>query len=478
MRAGLDFALMKADWLWLLRLWGLVLLALHVKPAAAQKAFPGAEGAGADTRGGRGGQVLFVTNLNNAGPGSFREAVETHGPRTVIFHVSGIIDLSSSLTIDKPYLTVAGQTAPGDGICFRGNQITIRTHDVILRHLRFRPGDIGGAVPQDWPGDALALEGARNVIVDHCSFSWAVDECVQIYAGGPDDEDTTHITFQWNIISEPLRDSTHAEGPHGANLLIRTDGGDVSIHHNLLAHGDTRNPRVGSDTDDPTHRTRLDFRNNIIYNWGDVNGAGGGRREWADINYIGNWVQTGPSTTDDVDIIFKSGVGANHPTSDNYRIYQVDNVLDGLDIGWNAFVDRYTQLTMPVEMPITITQAPGEARDLVLAEAGATLPRRDPIDERIINNVVAGTGEIIDSQDEAGGWPIYGAIAPPPDSDLDGMPDHWETENQLNAADPSDSTEDADGDGYTNLEEFLNGTDPQRDEHNDTGVGRKTWMNY
>jgi hypothetical protein len=405
---------------------------------------------------------MIVDNLNPNGAGSFQNAVDgLNVPRIVVFRVSGVINLAHDLTIDKPYLTIAGQTAPGSGICIKGYAVLIgRTHDIVIRHIRFRPGDLSGAVPANWGGDSLSIDASYNVIIDHCSMSWSIDENTHIYAGSSTDPDTTNVTMQYCIFAEPLNDSFHIDGPHGCNLLIRTDGGSISIHHNLLAHGDVRNPRLGSDIADSTHRTLLDFRNNVIYNWGDSSGHGGGKNEYASMNYVGNWVQSGPSTYDNTSTLFYSGV--TDPTkADRYQIYKSDNYLNNsAPSGWTGFSDEYTQLGSALTLPAVTTQAVLTAKANVLAGAGATLPARDSIDTRIVNSVANGNGAVIDSQTQVGDWPAYNSTVAPADTDSDGMPNAWETIYGMNPNDPSDAINDPDADGYTNIEEYINETVP------------------
>jgi pectate lyase len=316
----------------------------------ALPAFPGAQGAGADTVGGRGGNVYFVDNLQPNGVGSFQNAVDgVNEPRIVIFRVSGAIPLAHDLTIDKPYLTVAGQTAPGDGICITDYAVLIaRTHDVIIRHMRFRPGDVSGTCPvtspQVWGGDALSIDGAYNIIIDHCSLSWAPDELMHIYDGGAG-YDCTNVTLSWSILSESLHDSVHTEGPHGCGLLIKTDGGYVTAHHNLIAHNDTRNPRTGSSpTGSSTYRNYIDFRNNVVYNWGDFSGHGGGSSEYASMNYVGNWVDAGPSTYDNSTTIFRSNC-TKSSTSSRYQIYKDDTNYANYLMGRRTRAGRPTRIT-------------------------------------------------------------------------------------------------------------------------------------
>src|SRR5215471_5276536 len=224
----------------------------------APLALPGAEGFGAQTPGGRGGRVWFVRNLNDEGPGSFRAVVTAQGPRIVIFRVGGLITLKSPIKITEPFLTIAGQTAPGDGICLRGSEISILTHDVIARYLRFRPGDISGGEV-----DALNIMGAsRDVIVDHCSATWSIDECLSPSGA------ISNVTVQWCLIAEGLNRSIHSKGSHGYGSLARASGG-VTLHHNLWAHNEERNPRLGDNYGRGTPPT-FDFRNNVMYDWGKL----------------------------------------------------------------------------------------------------------------------------------------------------------------------------------------------------------------
>ncbi|MHC4728645.1 MAG: pectate lyase family protein, partial [Planctomycetota bacterium] len=228
----------------------------------AMPAFPGAEGFGAMSVGGRGGKVLFVTNLNDSGPGSLRAAVESDGPRIVIFRVSGNITLKSRLSVNKPYITIAGQTAPGDGICLKDHAFSISADHVIVRHIRCRIADNAGS-----ESDALSISSGQNIIVDHCSASWSVDETLSASAR----DKLGNVTVQWCIISESLNDSSHHKGAHGYGSLIRGGHGNgYTFHHNLYAHHHARLPRPGNYNDcsiDPDGFI-LDFRNNVIYNWG------------------------------------------------------------------------------------------------------------------------------------------------------------------------------------------------------------------
>lgn len=218
--------------------------------------FPGAEGFGADTPGGRGGKVIFVTNLDDSGPGSFRAACEAKGPRTVLFRVSGTIALKSPIVVKNAFLTVAGQSAPGDGICLRNYTFGIATHDVVIRYLRSRLGD-----ESNQQADCIdVLHGARNVVIDHCSATWSIDEALSLSG------DNQNITIQWCLIGESLRQSKHAKGAHGFGSLARANG-PVTFHHNLWIHNDARNPRLGDNYGKPPFPI-FDVRNNVIYDFG------------------------------------------------------------------------------------------------------------------------------------------------------------------------------------------------------------------
>ncbi len=251
-------------------------------PARVIAAFPGAEGFGSTTPGGRGGRVIFVTNLNDAGPGSLRAACEAEGPRIVIFRVSGLIALAEPLVIKNPYITIAGQTAPGDGICLRNYTFVIATHDVVVRYLRSRLGDLSGQ-----EADSITLaSGAENVILDHCSASWSVDEVLSL-AGN-----VSNVTVQWCLIAEGLNHSKHKKGAHGYGSLSRANG-PVTWHHNLWAHNNSRNPRLGDNYGRPPYPT-FDVRNNVIYDYGEI--ASGLTQGVLKVNYVANYIRPGPSS--------------------------------------------------------------------------------------------------------------------------------------------------------------------------------------
>ena len=430
-------------------------------------AFPSAEGFGAYSKGGRNGQVLFVTNLNDYNPeneepiiGSLRWACDTYGPRTVIFKVSGLIELKTWLTIINPYITIAGQSSPGDGICLKNFGLSIRTHDVIVRYLRRRPGDEMGIDKEGgFETDAISIsEFSENVIIDHCSASWSIDETLSIHSREPGNPPLS-VTVQWCIISESLNDSYHPNGPHGYGSLIKFTG-NASFHHNLYAHHSSRNPHVDTYLGGMT----LDFRNNVIYNYGN---PGNTMFDPIDMNYIGNYIKPGLDTKFP-DIGF--GLVAESSMEDSLlgqnvrRIYPEGNILEGKDYinQWDMFYKVYNRNKMdkPFEVANITTELASDAFENVLMNAGATLPNRDSVDLRIIANVRNGTGSIIDSQSQVGGWPNYKSAVAPIDDDNDGLPDEWEIKYGLDPANNLDNNLDNDKDGYTNIEEWLNGTIP------------------
>lgn len=428
-------------------------------------AFPGAEGFGKYTRGGRGGVVIEVTNLNDSGEGSLRAAIQASGPRTVVFRVSGTIELQSPLKIQYPYITIAGQTAPGDGICLKNYPLEIAANNVIVRYLRVRLGDLSGT-----ESDAITARGVRNVILDHCSASWSVDETMSLYS-------CDSITVQWCIISESLYNSNHIKGAHGYGGIW--GGPNATFHHNLLAHHSSRNPRFAG-------YGVTDFRNNVIYNWG-FNSAYGGE-DSAKVNVVANYYKPGPATLSSVlyrivgpstrlpDPLDISGYGRWYVAQnivDGYPTVNDDNLL-GVQVA--AGVAIRDQIVVPTEFPaVSIQQQTAlEAYHSVLENAGATKPKRDVIDQRIVDEVRYGVATysgitycndksldpsiprgIIDSQTDVGGWPTLATAEPPLDTDHDGMPDEWELRNGLNPNNPDDRN-DVDENGYTALEKYLN----------------------
>jgi hypothetical protein len=426
-------------------------------------AFPGAEGAGAYTVGGRGGRVIEVTNLNDSGPGSFREALEATGPRNVIFKVSGTIELQDNIYISSPYITIAGQTAPGDGICIKNWSIFVDADQVIIRHIRVRPGDIlpAGAVYKEVRAIRV---GSRNVIIDHVSTSWCTDQTLDVIA---DNANGGNVTIQWCMVTESLNDSVHTEGPHGCASLIRSAyGAEVSWHHNLYAHNDRRGPDLAPALFyqyDP-EGWYFDFRNNVIYNWMDVSSGrnlsfstnGNDGRMY--INFVNNYYLSGVNTPTPY-LAYRTG-------NKNCRGYFGGNYINGIlpadpwslvsfyGTWWWWDLAAYKQ-SVPFDIAQVTTEPATTAYQRVLAEAGATLPKRDSVDERVLFEVANLGGRIIDSQNEVGGWPTLSSATGAADSDHDGMSDYWEVQKGLNPNNPADGPEDADNDGYTNLEEYF-----------------------
>ena len=440
--------------------------------AASIPSFPGAEGAGAVTRGGRGGRVIEVTTLADRGPGSFRAAVEAAGPRVVVFRISGLITLETPVAINHPYLTIAGQTASGDGICIRGATTTINAPEVIIRHLRFRHGNL------TMRDDALnAVHSPGRIIIDHCSFSWGLDENVSIYRymkPGPDGTaqklPIENVTIQWSMSSEALDLNNHAFG-------ATWGGRNVSFHHNLFASNTARNPSIGWGD-------HVDFRNNVVFNWRHRTIDGGDSTSM--INIVANTFKAGPAAQEGAlqhriarpevfrNFNERTEPGRWHVTGNDvvgYPHISADNWAGGVQFGKGPNgTDAQALLAqgraappVPAE-PITQHTAPA-AWDLVLAGAGATMPRRDPVDERIIGEVRSGRptygNGIIRTPADVGGWPDYRSIPAPVDTDHDGMPDAWELRHGFDPGNPADGVGDPDKDGYTSLEEFLNGTDPR-----------------
>jgi pectate lyase len=431
---------------------GLGAMSVIAEAASPVPAFPGAEGFGRYAQGGRGGQVYVVNTLEDYSrreppiAGSLRAACAATGPRTIVFAVSGTIRLKESLRITEPFLTIAGQTAPGDGVCLADHDVSIRdTHDVIVRYLRIRPGDVAQKEL-----DALSVYRCQNVLIDHCSVSWSSDETLSVTGEG-----CTNVTVQWCFITESLNRSVHSKGEHGYGSLIRTDG-DITYHHNLYAHHKTRCPRPGTYGAD--RGGYLEFVNNVIYDWASP--AGYTAADKATIDYVGNYLKRGPSTKDRGRIF---SVGGRATT-----MYVTGNVLEGDDAGlkddwkWIDHAELATRSAVPVTNGTVRVEPATTAFDRILAEGGASRPRRDAVDERIVQEVRTPSGRIIDSQADVGGWPELRSTAPAADADRDGLPDAWERRHGLDPRSAADGPADADGDGYTNLEEFLNETDPRR----------------
>jgi pectate lyase len=424
----------------------------HVE--AQLPAFPGAEGWGRHSQGGRGGSVLKVTNLNDSGPGSFREAVTNAGPRIVVFEVSGTIDLKTPIEISSPYLTIAGQTAPGDGICLKRFPLKIiNTHDIIIRGIRVRPGIGSGLIGSEI--DAINIDKSEKVIVDHCVFSWSVDEGINTWHGA------RFITLQWCVMSEPLDHSIHEKGAHGYSGSI--GGYKASFHHNLLANGAARNPSIAGNNQDPT--VLLDFRNCVISNWGHRSCDG----KPLSINLVNNYYKPGPATNENVkrriariDNAEKMGFSCMWYVDGNfvegYPEISTNNWAGGVDYEEGASPEK-NRVKDAFEVAPIITQTAKEAYDLVLKYAGC-YRNRDSQEVRVIEQIRTGKytvskNGLIDLVEQAGGWPVLRTGNLPQDTDKDGIPDEWERNNGLNAADPSDAKK-ISGSGYMNIENYVN----------------------
>lgn len=414
-------------------------------PAPALPAFPGAEGFGAATPGGRGGRVIFVTNLDDSGPGSLRAACEAEGPRIVMFRVAGTIALKKPITVTHPFLTVAGQSAPGDGVCLRDSYFGIATHDVVVRFLRSRLGD---QTRQE--ADCIdLLNGAHDCILDHCSATWSIDECLSTSGNNQ------NCTIQWCLIGESLNNSKHAKGKHGYGSLARANG-PMSWHHNLWLHNDARNPRLGDNYGRGGLYPTFDLRNNVIYDFGGT--ASGLTQGTLKVNYVANYLRPGPSSR------APKPISVGHPSELTYFIR--DNVLEGNEalsadntqffttVEWEGKREVRTVDT-PFAAPAVRTVSAKEALELVLATVGASRPVRDSVDTRLIGHVRTRAGKLIDSQDEVGGWPVLKSGPLPADADDDGIPDAWELAHGLDPKDAADARSLARS-GYTWIEEYLN----------------------
>lgn len=437
----------------LLVAWTAAPLAMSGESGDAKRtpAFPGAGGAGKWAKGGRGGKVIAVTNLADASPGSLRAAVETPGPRTVIFRVSGTIELTKPLRIAHPFLTIAGQSAPGDGICLKGWELQIgNTHDIVIRYLRCRPGD---QTSKAGDVDAISLWDAKDVIIDHCSATWSTDECLSVT------RDSDRVTVQHCLIAEGLT-------KHSYGSIIASYRGAISYLGNLYANNISRNPRPSGHQDEKEHAgepgPRIDFRNNVLYNWTYGPGyTGTGKPATAEriaMNYVGNTLKPGPDTS--------AGDRARA-----FTIFQggtAELFLDGNQLDPPLPIRFQSELLtirpgstlilrdapLPFDPPAdNLTAKAAYAR--VLADAGAVKPKRDTVDTRIIAGVRDGTGrQKLTIANDA--WPELHGKNPEADSDGDGLPDAWERAHGLNPADGADAAHVAGPEGWTHLELWLN----------------------
>ncbi|GAB2651867.1 pectate lyase family protein [Kribbella swartbergensis] len=433
---------------------GVVTQALSTRDAG-QPSFPGAQGFGASTPGGRGGRVLHVTSLEDSGPGTLREALNARGPRIIVFDTGGTIKLASSIRIKDPYVTIAGQTAPGDGIALRmrssqdSGLLDVNTHDVVIRGLRLRQGPhkkVDAAIPLE------LADGAKRVVIDHNSLSWATDEVLTTYDHSAD------ITISWNIIAEGLSHSRHYSGEHSRGLFLSGDDSrNITAHHNLLAHNMRRNPEVSI-------AGVADIRNNVIYDYGTVATLVSDKRNSPGMNVVGNFYKPGRDSSLDVPEIrgYPEGSGMPLCAAGNLR-------SNGQPARLNADANRWLVSSAAPAPPVATTSAL-QAYDDVLAGAGSRAPRLDSVDRRIIADVRNGTGHIIDDPADVGGWPDLTPGTPAADTDADGMPDEWETRRGLDA-NTDDSARDRDRDGYTNIEEYINALLPTPPHADSAGTG-------
>lgn len=462
-------------------------------PQADIPAFPGAQGGGAFSFGGRGGRTIVVTSLEDSGPGTLREACEQGGARIIVFNVAGIIKLKTPLIIRAPYITIAGQTAPGDGICVAGESVWINTHDVVVRYMRFRRGETNVGRRDD----SIGGNPIGNIMIDHVSASWGLDENMSMYRHMYDQGDgskeqklgTVNITIQNSIFAEALDTYNHSFGS--------TLGGEnCTFMRNLWADNTGRNPSIGWNG-------IFNFANNVIFNWKHRSIDGGDWR--ASYNIINNYFKPGPVTPKDEPVghrILKPESGRSKLDHLEFgRAYVNGNIVEGNDKvtsnNWDGGVqveDRadageYTDLIRadkPLPMPAITILPTKEAYAYVLDNAGATLPKRDPVDQRIIEQVRTGKiaykeintdnnyqfehrklpkdsykQGIITDPAQVGGYPEYKGT-PYKDDDKDGMPNDWEQRYGLNTNDPADAMLDLNGDGYTNIEKYIHGIDPKK----------------
>lgn len=435
-------------------------------------AFPGAEGYGKYTTGGRGGKVIYVTNLeDNTLPGSLRYAVNQTGARIVVFAVSGTIQLKSVLNIRNANITIAGQTAPGDGITLRDYTVYNDADNVIIRYIRFRMGD-----ETNQENDAIWGRNRKNIIIDHCTMSWNTDECASFY-------DNENFTMQWCLLSESLRNSVHGKGAHGYGGIW--GGKKASFHHNLLSSHDSRNPRFcGSRYSNKPDLELVDFRNNVIYNWGSNNAYAA---EGGSYNMVNNYYKEGPATSSSSRSRFLQPYaddGSNNQPKGTYGKFYIDgNFTSG-----SAVVSGDNWLGVALHSSFA-TNAPGITKNdiksdtefaasnvtthsaqsaylKVLDYAGACLVR-DVVDQRIVQDATTGTATfmtggngsingLIDTQSAVGGWPELKTLLAPIDTDQDGMPDAWEDSNGLQKNDPTDAQLTSVDGKYPNVEVYLN----------------------
>lgn len=435
-------------------------------------------GGGSTATGGNGSTSIYhVTSLEDKAPynpvdGTLRFAVTRSGARVVVFDIAGTIHLTAPLTIDKSDLTILGQSAPGQGICIADYPLVLdQVNNVIIRFIRVRLGNKSLEKDNETDYDAISVNNCKNVIIDHCSASWSVDECVSCYGN-------ENFTLEYSFITESLRDAGHVKGPHGYGGIW--GGKNATFHHNLLAHHDSRNPRFDHDFVEKKRVTPVDFINNVVYNWGD-NAAYGGegtkssgnQRQY---NFINNYYKPGPSTPS----ASNRNTRLLNPTMvcDNCggtivpgKFYLVGNVMSSSE---NVTKDNWlgahpdkgvsrddmiasckSEARFTFNNAYTSEQSAQAAYETVLAKAGCSYSR-DALDERIVNDVKNGTGKLIDKPEDAGGWPELNGDETIEDTDGDHIPDAWETKYGLDPNDRADGAKKTLVTGFTNYEVYLN----------------------
>jgi len=439
---------------------------------AGEPAFPGAEGFGARATGGRGGKVLIVDSLaddvRNPAPGTLRWACEAQsGPRIVVFRTGGIIELARAIVVRNPNLTIAAQTAPGEGVCLKGSAFSIQADNVIVRGLRSRAGDGKVGTSGQYRRSLEILGPVSDVIVDHCTLGWGVDDDMNVYAD-KQGRGAKNLTVQWCFLTEGLQHSIHQQGPHSVAMTM--GGGNIgpfSFHHNLLAHNGARNPRV-------VWGATGEFVNNVIYNWGGqaaviepfnpVKVRKNKRRPAEDemrparLNFVGNsWIAGPNSSASRHEIVLKNATpGTALYFRDNFGPHRPADTGAGEREAAVMSKSAGVAVDKPAVEPSNVTVHPANsARTSVLDGAGAILPTRDAVDRRVVDEVRAGRGRIIDSPSDVGGYPDYPTGTPPQDTDNDGMPDAWETARGLDPARANADGRDLDP-NYDNVEVYVN----------------------
>jgi hypothetical protein len=400
--------------------------------------------------------VIAVTSLADSGPGTLRAALEASGARTVVFRVAGTITLTSPITVRRPYLTVAGQTAPGNGITVRGAPLLIRTHDVVVRYLRIRPGADTSVNPEKLDGTTILDtddNDAHHIVIDHVSASWSVDENMGAWYGPRD------VTVQWSLLAEGLAHSTHLKDNgsccdiHSMGFLVGPGTRRLTLHHNLFAHNNGRNPHFLGGVEG-------EIVNNVVFDWGYAATEIEPLRGRSRVDIIGNRYIPGETSYP-----APRGVTFFGPAGDA-RLYLHDNLgprrPTGTEPQWDIIdLDRASKSDVRSSVRVAsgsglVPVAASSLEGALLPDVGATAPARDAIDQRIVASVRDRISGLIDDPSEVGGYLTVPTGSPPSDSDGDGMPNAWETTNGLNPSVASDRNGDADLDGYTNLEEYLN----------------------